>query len=237
MIQHSLRTAIVVETKDHGLCGILTRLGVSAIPARSADEALDISRQRIIDLAFADILLPGMGGAALLHALAHAQPGICPGCVLTAIAGFPAHEIEFPLLTRPCTPEAVQRLLDDLLPENRSIPPQTQTRILALLDRLGVPGHAGRTHLARAIGMTMYDSRLSGQLSRRIYPALSKQSGAAAAQVERAIRHCIDTAWRKGSVEEQYRIFGNTIDAQRGKPAIAQMIARCADILRLEESL
>lgn len=236
MIDHANRTALVVETADHGLRAILSQLGVRVLSARHAEEAISAAQAHIVDFAFADIILPGAEGDALLRLLRRVRSDVHPGCALTCLRGFPVPETEFVILTRPCSLTDIRQTLDRLLPENQPLPPALCERIGRLLDDLGIPAHPGRAHLIRAVGITLIDSRLSGQLSRRLYPALSNESGAAPAQVERAIRHCIDTAWRTGSVEEQYRIFGSTIDAQRGKPTIAQMIARCADILRLEGS-
>ena len=49
-----------------------------------------------------------------------------------------------------------------------------------------------------------------------------------------AICHVIDCAFRTGEIERQHRIFGDTIDARRGKPTGGEMIAQLADILRWE---
>jgi hypothetical protein len=44
----------------------------------------------------------------------------------------------------------------------------------------------------------------------------------------------IEVAWRTGEIDEQARIFGDTIDARRGRPTCGEMIAQLADILRWE---
>lgn len=228
-------SAIVAELTDHGLGSILSRSGMRVYPARDAAQVLDILRQRSIDIVFADVLLPGMGGTALLRQVKR-HAGVRPGGVLTCVSNFPVQSTEFPLLPRPYATETVLAILPRTLPENR-LEEAEPDRIEALLDRLGVPSHPGRDYLRTAIAMAVIDPRLSGKLSKRLYPAISAQTGASPAQAERAIRHCIEIAWKRGSVEEQYRLFGNTIDAQRGKPTVGEMIARSADIIRLEESI
>lgn len=235
MIDLAGMSAIVAELTDRGLGSILSQTGMRVYPARDAVQAMDIVRQHTIDIVFADVLLPGMGGAALLRQLKR-HPGVRPGGVLTCVQGFPAQETEFPLLTRPYATDAVLAVIPGTLPEHR-LHEAAADRIDVLLDRLGVPLHPGRDCLRIAIAMAVIDPRLSGKLSKRLYPAIAAQTGATPAQAERAIRHCIDTAWKRGPVEEQYRLFGNTIDAQRGKPTVAEMIARSADIIRLEEFL
>lgn len=235
MIDFDGMSAITVEIADRGLDSILSQTGLRVYPARDASQAMRFVSQRSIDFAFVDLLLPGMGGTDLLQQLQRIS-GVRPGGALTCVQGFPAPETEFPLLTRPYTADAVQALLPRLLPEAR-LTEAEQARISSMLERLGIPPHPGREYLCIAIGMTINDPRLSGKLSKRLYPAISAHTGATPAQAERAIRHCIDTAWKRGSAEEQYRLFGNTIDAQRGKPTVGEMIARSADIIRLEESL
>ena len=44
------------------------------------------------------------------------------------------------------------------------------------------------------------------------------------------MRHAIDLAWRSDQVDNQYRIFADTIDARRGQPTCGEMISRLADI-------
>ena len=53
-------------------------------------------------------------------------------------------------------------------------------------------------------------------------------------QAERAMRYAIDAAWRTGQIDNQHRIFGDTIDARRGKPTCGEMIAQLAEELRWE---
>ena len=59
--------------------------------------------------------------------------------------------------------------------------------------------------------------------------------GVSARKVEQSMRYAIELAWKRGRIDEQYRIVRGTIDAQRGKPTCGEMIAQLADILRMEE--
>ena len=229
-------TAIVAELTDHGLTDMLQSLGVYASAARNAREALAQLSDLGAHYLLADALLPGTDGVALLRQAGEMRHlRVRPGRILTCVSGFPTPS-DFRVLARPYGAEALKAALRAELPENRPCPAEEAERIHDLLNRLGIPSHRGRAYLTDAIAATLNDATLAGQLSRRLYPALSLRHGATAAQVERAIRHCIDVAWKRGSVDEQYRLFGNTIDAQRGKPTVGEMLARTADILRLEES-
>lgn len=237
MVEFAGMTAIVVEATDHGLLPMLKPLGIRAKTARVYPETLQLLSDENVDFVIADALLPGLDGPALLKQIGEMRAlRVRPGRILTCIGGFPA-DGALRVLARPFGMAALTEALRAELPENRARSEGADVRIHSLLDRLGIPEHRGRACLADAVWMALNDARLSGQLSRRVYPALALRHDLKAAQAERAVRHCIDVAWKRGSVEEQYRLFGNTIDAQRGKPTVGEMIARVADILRLEESI
>ena len=78
------------------------------------------------------------------------------------------------------------------------------------------------------------DRRLLRALKAALYPRACLGTGLTPVQAERAIRHVIDVAWREGAIEQQHRIFGETIDARRGKPTCGEMIAQLAEELRWE---
>ena len=61
--------------------------------------------------------------------------------------------------------------------------------------------------------------------------------GLAPTSVERLIRHAIESAWLRGDMEQQYALFGNTVDEQRGKPTNGEFIARVTEALRLEANV
>lgn len=52
--------------------------------------------------------------------------------------------------------------------------------------------------------------------------------------MEDGLRRAIDAAWTTGNSDRQYAMFGNTIDARRGKPTTASLLATAAELLRQE---
>ena len=46
--------------------------------------------------------------------------------------------------------------------------------------------------------------------------------------VEKAIRYAIETAWMTGDIEMQHKVFGMTVDEEKGKPTNSEFIARLA---------
>lgn len=118
--------------------------------------------------------------------------------------------------------------------ERPIFPEGQQRRVDQLLDELGVPTHAGRNCLRTAALLCASDERYLYKLSASLYPRTGELCGMNASQVERAMRHAIDLAWQSDKMDNQYRIFADTVDAGRGQPACSEMISRLADILRLE---
>lgn len=103
-----------------------------------------------------------------------------------------------------------------------------------LLDALGVPVHIGREALRWSVLLCAEDERLLHGRGERLYPMVGEKLGLSSQAVERALRHVIGAAWRSDQFENQHRIFADTVDAGRGQPTCGEMIARLADILRLE---
>ena len=125
--------------------------------------------------------------------------------------------------------EAIRRLTE----EDRLLPDwAAEERVRAVLDRLSIPRTLrGYGLLLRAAQMLAKNGLLVGRMKTDVYPACGEGSGEAA---ERAIRRAIESAWLKGDLETQYRLFGNTIDEAKGKPTNAEFLSRVVETLRME---
>ena len=121
-------------------------------------------------------------------------------------------------------------------PFKRRIDSNIYDKLDKLLDTIGIPEHDGRLYLCKAIILAYLDFRYVHSLTSRLYPDVGSIFGCTSARVERAMRYVIEQAWKLGRIDEQYKIFGGTIDAQRGKPTCGEMIAQIAGILRMEGS-
>ena len=199
--------------------------------------ALKAHRPRLL---LSDAILPGGDGVALAQAVSDAPLNLYPHVLLIDAPRLPLPGVEAlnalnaALLEGLPTPEALRRTLTALEARATRLPPARDSRLEALLDRLGVPGHPGRALLKNAVALCWRDRDRLSNLRDRVYPDAARPLGKTGAQAERAIRHVIDAAWRTGEIDEQQRIFGDTIDARRGRPTCGEMIAQLADILRWE---
>ncbi len=195
------------------------------------------------ELAVVGAVLPGKDGVAFARCTRRLRLDIQPAIVLLRPPGMRLPEEErlgaigAAVVDQPATVSALEAALEGLDRWRQSLPPDRSERLEALLDGLGVPRHPGRDCLTRAIALVWHDRRRIRGLKKGLYPQIARQTGLSPAQVERAIRHVIEVAWRTGEIEQQHRIFGDTIDAGRGKPICGEMIAQLAEELRWEERL
>lgn len=95
------------------------------------------------------------------------------------------------------------------------------------LDRLGVRKElAGHKYLIAAI--VLQSSLVSVPQPIKLYESIASYYETNAANVERAIRYAIETAWTVGDIDYQHAVFGMSIDEDKGKPTNAEFIARLA---------
>ena len=208
--------------------------------AASGAEALGLLRTAQPDLIACDAILPGMDGMALAKAVRREKLNRQPAMLLLKPRGLrlPGEDALGALgaaaLGTPADADALARAIRAALAMEIPLPAEKAARLEALMDALGVPEHPGRACLKRAVALAWADRRRLNALKARLYPEAAKPMGLTPAQCERAIRHVIDCAFRTGEIEQQHKIFGDTIDARRGKPTGGEMIAQLADILRWE---
>lgn len=217
----------------------LGALGYASVArARDGASALRMIAEAEPEVAVCDAVLPGMDGAALIERIRRLRLNVQPALLLLKPPGLrlPGEDALAALGARviepPATPERLARALEGL---TCPLPPEKAARLEALLDALGVPEHPGRECLRRAVALAWADRRTLRALRASLYPRACAETGLTPVQAERAIRHAIDVAWREGAIEQQHRVFGETIDARRGKPTCGEMIAQLAEELRWEE--
>ena len=208
--------------------------------AANAADALRLLREARPDLIALDAILPGMDGAAFARAVRREKLNRQPGLLLMKPRGLKLPgEASLPnlgamALETPTDRDALVRAIRQALALDIPLPAEKAARLDGLLDALGVPEHPGRTCLKRAVTLAWADRRRLNALKACLYPEAARLCAMTPEQCERAIRHVIDRAFRTGEIERQHEIFGDTIDARRGKPTGGEMIAQLADILRWE---
>ena len=66
-----------------------------------------------------------------------------------------------------------------------------------------------------------------------MYPALARAFSKKETAFQDPMRRLIDKTFLSGDIENQYRLFGNSIDETRGKPTVSQLIALVSEMLRM----
>ena len=224
-----------------GLAAVLAECGCAPIVTASdmASAVTALSRSRF-DLALIGATLSGGDGMALARRIITLPLLRYPDVLLLPNGGMWVPEADqltqcgAALLREPVTSQSLAAAVEALRGRGCVLPPSKAARLGELLDRLGIPAHAGRDALFCAVALAWRDKSRVENLRANIYPGAGGPSRLSVDQTERAIRHVIERAWRDGDIDEQQRIFGDTIDAGRGRPTCGELIARLADVLRWE---
>lgn len=139
----------------------------------------------------------------------------------------PGKVLEAPL--KAATPEEAAMNREEYMKEH------LETDITKMLHELGIPAHIkGYQYLRDAISMVVRDREMMEAVTKILYPEIAKKNYTSSSRVERAIRHAIEVAWGRGSLEVIDELFGYTISTGKGKPTKSEFIALIADKICLD---
>ena len=139
----------------------------------------------------------------------------------------PGKVLEAPL--KAATPEEAAMNREEYMKEH------LETDITKMLHELGIPAHIkGYQYLRDAISMVVRDREMMEAVTKILYPEIAKKNYPSSSRVERAIRHAIEVAWGRGSLEVIDELFGYTISTGKGKPTNSEFIALIADKICLD---
>ena len=106
-----------------------------------------------------------------------------------------------------------------------------------MIHEIGVPAHIKGYHYLRlGIRLCVENMELLGAVTKELYPMIAKEFNTTSSRVERAIRHAIEVAWTRGSLEMIDSLFGYTVHNGKGKPTNSEFIALLSDKIRLERA-
>jgi two-component system response regulator (stage 0 sporulation protein A) len=111
--------------------------------------------------------------------------------------------------------------------------PARNKGILEHFRELGMPENLkGKNYLAYLLDLIIPSPGLLDMLTLRLYPAAAERFLTTPAAVERCIRHAIEATWSRGDMAALERLFGLSIDPDRGKPTNREFLAMSAQHLR-----
>jgi two-component system response regulator (stage 0 sporulation protein A) len=112
----------------------------------------------------------------------------------------------------------------------------TEDQMLTCLWSLGFSAKLpGTVYIAAAAMLMALDIKLMRSLTGELYPRVAERFHVGSLNLEHAMRRAIESAWSGSAMERQHALFGNTIDARRGKPTAGEMIGRLAELARVKE--
>ena len=227
--------------------------------AGDGQEAFEKIKELDPDVVLMDMIMPYVDGIGVLEKL-NAE-GIMPICVMISAVGqdsITARAIELGAkyyMVKPFDLDLAMKRIRGMVKNNivsinsnvRDIKQayvaidntvnknNLEAKVTNIIHELGVPAHIkGYQYLRDGIMMTIENVEVINQITKSLYPDLAKKYHTTPSRVERAIRHAIEVAWNRGQLEATERIFGYTINANKGKPTNSEFIAMVSDKLRLE---
>lgn len=140
------------------------------------------------------------------------------------------------ILVKPLDIKILILLLDKISLNNgyKILPNSKQNKIVNILSKLGMPANIkGYKYVKQALLLCLKDQDYYLHTTSKLYPSLAKKFNIKESCVEKAIRNAIELSWCRGDIEEQDRIFGYTIDKNKGRPTNGEFFAQLINYLQM----
>ncbi len=218
--------------------------------AHNGMDCLHMMETATPDVLILDIIMPHMDGLAVLEKL-RAKGNHTKVIILTAFGqeDVTKRALELGASYFVLKPYDIETLVSRIRQTNGQASPiirqvaqpavnkahNLEVYITNIIHEIGVPAHIkGYIYLRESIAMVYNDMDLLGSITKVLYPDVAKKFNTTASRVERAIRHAIEVAWNRGSIDIITKYFGHTVSMSKAKPTNSEFIAKVADKLRLE---
>lgn len=100
----------------------------------------------------------------------------------------------------------------------------------ALLNELAIPDNLkGKAYMRFSCAALSCAPQMAQSFSSRLYPYTARAFHTTPQAVERAIRTAVEYTWLHGDLNAIQRLFGMTVDADRGKPTNAEFLSLLAE--------
>lgn len=217
--------------------------------ANNGQEALEMIEKHKPDVVILDIIMPHLDGIGVLEKLsgnkerpkiimltAFGQESITQRAIDLGADYYILKPFDFNVLATRIKQLVKGETVPSYIPPIKS--KNLDVTVTNIIHEMGVPAHIkGYQYLRDAIIMVVEEVGLLGAITKELYPAIAQKYNTTPSRVERAIRHAIELAWDRGNVEFINRMFGYTINMERGKPTNSEFIAMVADKLRISSKV
>ena len=229
-------------------------------------EAIDeLNKGKCPDILILDLIMPHMDGFGVLEALNSLELKTYPRVIMTSAVGqdtiiqkaislgaqyYLVKPINMSLLIKRINQmsESIgdlfikeagsSNLKKSMLLRDSFTSNDLEIDITNLIHEIGVPAHIkGYQYLRDAITLVVENMDLMSAVTKELYPAVAAINNTTPSRVERAICHAIELSWNRGKLETLNKLFGYTVQNDKGKPTNSEFIAIISDKLRLERKV
>jgi two-component system response regulator (stage 0 sporulation protein A) len=244
MEKEMIKVLIADDTAENGvrLASQLREMGVYAYTRRRNGNAVfDAVVRDMPDVVIADLTLPEIDPIALMRKLGDLLARRPEFVIISDIRNsfLERQAIENGaayFLVRPFDAETLCTIIKSV--SRKAVSPDCgdpEVLVTDIIHDFGVPAHIKGFHYLRsAILDAVRDRSLMDSVTKQLYPVVASEYSTTSSRVERAIRHAIEIAWERGSVENLNSFFGCTVSSYRGRPTNSEFIALVTDKLRLQ---
>jgi len=229
------------EQADYSICGV----------SGSGSVGIGLINQYKPDVVLLDTVLSGEDGFGVMKYIKENAPT----CNVFVVSGFTDDKLVSKAISRgakyyfikPVAAATVCERIKDVLEEQSAeylVAAQTRDkrRVTSLDEKIsnifisiGIPPHImGYQYLREGIKMTIDDSTIINNVTKKLYPEIGAKYNTTASKVERAIRHAIEVAWNRGRIEAINSIFGVRVYIGNERPTNSEFISLVADKLIFE---
>jgi len=228
--------------------------------AKDGIEAYDMIMEKYPDVVILDTIMPRLDGLGVLEKLNNSPIKKSPICIMLSAVNqdkvtqkalrlgaeyYIAKPFDMEtlmlrirqLINLNPTPKIGKNYTDSTDTDNHYLIPSThqlEAEVTYILREIGVPANIRGYHYLRyAITMAVNNMDILNSITKELYPSIAKKFNTTSSRVERAIRHAIEVACNRGSLETMHKLFSYTINNNKGKPTNSEFIALIADRLRL----
>ena len=140
------------------------------------------------------------------------------------------------ILVKPLDTKILVLLLDKISMKSNKVNVafNKQDKIVTLLSKLGMPANIkGYIYIKKALLLCLKDQDYYLHTTSKLYPSLAREFDTKESCIEKAIRNAIELSWYRGDIEEQDRIFGYTINKNKGRPTNGEFFAQLINYLQM----
>ena len=213
----------------------------------SGSEAFGAIKKNMPDAVILDLFLPGMDGISVLEEIRKLKVIDMKKIVVASVKNETILEKAFELgadyvMIKPYDVNALKRRVLDMTEagntvdegiESRINDSYIEKRVSSILNSTGIfPNLKGYKYLKSAILYGYKDENALDGITKVLYPKIARENNTTGDRVERAIRHAIESAWKKYGGNDFYGKMGFAGCGEKRRPTNSEYIFTVLEYLK-----